>query len=147
MAVSLIMRDINVQRTTAEALRASEERLRMVVENIVEYAVFSMDLQRRITLWNAGAQRFLGFAEQEALGQSGDVIFTPEDRERGAPQEEARTALHEGRAADERMHLRKDGSRFRGSGVMMLMRNAAGEAVGFVKILRDQGVPAPLPRR
>jgi two-component system CheB/CheR fusion protein len=147
MAVSLIMRDINVQRTTAEALRASEERLRMVVENIVEYAVFSMDLQRRITLWNAGAQRFLGFTEQEAVGQSGDVIFTPEDRERGAPQEEARTALHEGRAADERMHQRKDGSRFRGSGVMMLMRNAAGEAVGYVKILRDQGVPAPLPRR
>ncbi|MES2938561.1 MAG: chemotaxis protein CheB [Pseudomonadota bacterium] len=147
VAVSMIMRDISAARASAEALRQSEERLHMLVENIVEYAVFSMDLQRRITVWNSGAQRFLGYTEQEALGQPGDIIFTPEDRQAGGPQEEAGTALREGRASDERTHLRKDGSRFRGTGVMMLMRNAAGEAVGFVKILRDQDVPLPQPRR
>jgi two-component system CheB/CheR fusion protein len=137
LAVSIIMRDLSATRAGAEALRQSDERLRMLVENIVEYAVFSMDLQRRVTVWNSGAQRFLGYSEQEAVGQSADIIFTPEDRAAGAPEDEARTALREGRAADEREHVRKDGSRFRGSGVLMLMRNAAGEAVGFVKILRE----------
>jgi two-component system, chemotaxis family, CheB/CheR fusion protein len=147
VAVSLIMRDITAGRMAAEALRQSEERLRMVIENIIEYAIFSMDLQRRITIWNAGAQRFLGWSEQEALGQSGDMIFTPEDRAAGAPEQEARTALHEGRSADERQHARKDGSFFPGTGVMMLMRNGAGEPAGFVKILRDASAPLPGPGR
>lgn len=145
-AVSMIMRDVSAARAAAEALRQSKERLRMLVENIVEYAIFSTDLQRRITIWNSGAQRLLGYPEAEALGQSADMIFTPEDRAAGAPEAEAQTALREGRSADERMHLRKDGSRFPGRGVMMLMRNTQGEAVGFVKILRDgaeQLPPAP----
>jgi two-component system, chemotaxis family, CheB/CheR fusion protein len=144
-AVSVIMRNIGSARASAEALRLSEERLRMLMENIVEYAIFSTDLQRRITIWNAGAQRFLGYTEAEALGQSADMIFTPEDRAAGAPDAEERTAVREGRASDERMHLRKDGSRFPATGVLMLMRNAQGEAVGFVKILRELGEHAPAP--
>ncbi|MBA2676091.1 chemotaxis protein CheB [Ramlibacter sp.] len=147
VAVSMILRDISVARANAEALRQSEERLRMLLENVVEYAVFSMDLQRRITLWNSGAERFLGWSEREALGQAADMIFTPEDRAAGAPAEEARTALREGRSSDERPHLRKDGSRIRGVGILMLMRNAAGEPVGFVKILRDADAPLPQPDR
>jgi two-component system CheB/CheR fusion protein len=144
-AVSVIMRDVGSARAAAEALRQGEERLRMLMENIVEYAIFSIDLQRRITIWNAGAQRLLGYAEAEVLGQSADMIFTPEDRAAGAPDAEARTAMREGRAADDRIHLRKDGSRFQATGVMMLMRNAQGEAVGFVKILRDLAQPQPTP--
>jgi two-component system, chemotaxis family, CheB/CheR fusion protein len=81
------------------------------------------------------------------MGRSADLIFTPEDREARAPEAEARTARQEGRASDERMHVRKDGSRFRGSGTMMLMRNQAGEAVGFVKILRDLSDAVPDPPR
>ena len=73
------------------------------------------------------------------------MIYTPEDRAAGAPEAEARTALREGRSSDERVHLRKDGSRFPGTGVLMLMRNAQGEAVGFVKILRDSAEPLPGP--
>jgi two-component system CheB/CheR fusion protein len=146
VAGSVIMRDVSAARADAEALRQGEERLRMVVENIVEYAIFSTDLQRRITIWNSGAQRFLGWSEAEALGQSADIIFTPEDRAAGAPEAEARTAMREGRASDVRDHMRKDGSRFPGTGVMMLMRNERGEAVGFVKILRDQAEPTPEPR-
>jgi two-component system, chemotaxis family, CheB/CheR fusion protein len=144
-AGSVIMRDVSAARAAGEALRQSEERLRILVENIVEYAIFSTDLQRRITIWNSGAQRLLGWAEAEALGQSADMIFTAEDRAAGAPEAEARTALREGRSSDRREHLRKDGSRFPGTGVMMLMRNAQGEAVGFVKILRDGAEPLPAP--
>jgi len=133
-----IARDITQQRKAAEALRISEERLRLTVENATDYAIFSTDLERNITVWNTGAQRVLGYAESEVLGRSADIIFTDADRAAGAPAQEAQSALREGRAADDREHQRKDGSRFWASGVMMLMRDANGQAVGFVKILRDQ---------
>jgi two-component system CheB/CheR fusion protein len=125
-------------RQAQEALSSSEERLRLVIENAREYAIFSTDLQRRVTSWNTGAQRILGLAEHEAMGRVADFIFTPEDRAAGAPEREARTALAQGRAADERFHQRRDGSLFWASGALMLMRSGSGEAVGFVKILRDQ---------
>ena len=133
-----IARDISEVRRAAQALRESEERMRLLVENATEFAIFSMDLERRITVWNAGAQRLLGYTGSEVLGQSGDLVFTPEDRAAGIPQKETETALAEGRAMDDRWHLRRDGSRFWASGAAMVMRNAAGDAVGFVKILRDQ---------
>ena len=118
--------------------RENAEQLRLIIENAREYAIFSLDLGRRITTWNSGARNILGYTHEEALGQSGDMIFTPEERAAGAPEQEADTALNGGRAADERWHVRKDGSRFWGSGVMMAMRDARQEAIGFVKIFRDQ---------
>lgn len=133
-----IVRDITQQKAAAEALRSSEERFRLVVENATEYAIFSTDLARRVTIWNSGAQRLLGYSESEVLGQPADIVFTDEDRMAGAPQREMETALREGRAGDDRMHQRKDGSRFWASGTVMLMRDARGQAIGFVKILRDQ---------
>jgi two-component system CheB/CheR fusion protein len=138
IAGTAMVRDISSSRDAAEALRSSEEFLRMVIENATEYAIFSTDLERRITIWNSGAQRILGYTEQEVLGQSADIIFVPEDRAREVPAQEAATALAEGRSADDRFHQRKDGSRFWAGGAMMLMRDARGEAAGFVKILRDQ---------
>ena len=146
LAGTAMARDISAARAAAEALRQSEERLRLMIENAVEYAIFSADLDRRVTSWSAGAERLLGYTADEITGQSADLIFTPEDRAANEPDKEARTARREGRAADEREHLRKDGSRFRGTGVLMLMRNQAGEAVGFVKIMRDLTRPQPDPR-
>lgn len=138
-------RDITAHRAATEALRQSEERMRMVVENALEYAIFSTDLDRRVTTWNSGAERLLGFTEEEIIGQAADVIFTAEDRAKGDPEKEARTARRKGRASDERMHMRKDGSRFRGTGTLMLMRNDEHEPVGFVKILRDLSDYRPEP--
>ncbi len=125
------------KRATA-SLAASEERLRLVIENAREYAIFSTDLELRVTSWNSGAEQILGYAETEILGRSSDLIFIPEDRAAGGPRQEARQALAEGRAGDERWHQRKDGSRFWASGAMMAMHASTGEAVGFVKILRDE---------
>jgi len=109
------------------------------VESAQEHAIFSTDLNRCITSWNTGAERTLGYAPEEVLGGRADLIFTAEDQANGAPEREAHLALINGRAADERWHVRKNGSRFWGSGVMMPMRSGAnGDMVGFVKIFRDE---------
>jgi len=120
------------------AARESEERLRLVIENAREYAIFSLDLDRRVTSWNSGAQRLLGYYESEIIGQLGDIIFTAEDRAAGAPEHEAEVAFADGRSADERWHVRKDGSRFWGSGSMMAMHDANNQTIGLLKIFRDQ---------
>lgn len=138
MAGTATARDITVAKQVEAELRESREQLRLVIENADEFAIFSTDLDRRVTTWNAGAQRILGYSEKEVVGRSVDVIFTEEDRAAGAPEQEADLARTEGRAADDRFHVRKDGTRFWASGAMMLMRDSAAAAVGFVKVLRDQ---------
>jgi two-component system, chemotaxis family, CheB/CheR fusion protein len=137
-SVVAFMLDVTAEAAAREALEQTDNRLRLIIENAREYAIVSTDLERRVTSWNSGAERLLGYTENEILHRSADIIFTPEDRAAGAPELEARTALTEGRAADERWHLRKDGSRFWGSGVMMAMHNRRGDVVGLVKIFRDE---------
>jgi len=139
--------DISSTREAAEALRSSEELMRMVIENATEYAIFSTDLHRHITVWNTGAERLLGYTEREVLGRAADIIFVPEDRASHVPNQEAATALAGGRSADDRFHQRKDGSHFWASGSLMLMRDANGEAAGFVKILRDQTAAREVQKR
>ena len=130
--------DISERKLAEAALRSSEEHLRMVIENAREYAIFTTDVNRFITSWNPGAERILGYAGPEALGRSADMIFTTEDQAAGVPVAEAREALANGRAGDDRFHVRKDGSRLWASGVLMRMHDGAGSLAGFVKILRDQ---------
>lgn len=113
------------------------EHLRLLIESATDYALFSMDAQRRVNTWNTGAQRMFGYTADEILGKTGDIIFTQEDRARGAPEEEAGTARARGRAEDERWHVRKSGDRFYASGVMTAVRGADGELLGFFKIARD----------
>jgi two-component system CheB/CheR fusion protein len=138
MGGTAIVRDISASKRSEEALRQSEERLRLIIENATEFAIFTLDLDRCVTTWNSGAERLLGYTNDEILGKTVDIIFTPEDRAQRAPERETQTALAEGRASDDRYHVRKDGSRFWASGAAMVMRNPQGAAIGFVKILRDQ---------
>jgi PAS domain S-box-containing protein len=112
----------------------SDELLRHVVESATDFAIIAMDGQGAVTAWNIGAERLLGFLETEILGQNGAIIFTAEDRLAGVPDAEMVQALSKGRAEDERWHIRKDGSRFWGSGVLMPLR---ARTTGFVKIMRD----------
>ncbi|HWQ34304.1 MAG TPA: ATP-binding protein [Blastocatellia bacterium] len=137
-ALTILVSDITARRRIEEALRMSESRLRMVVESARDFAIFTMDLDRRVTIWNAGAQHVLGFEESEIIGESGDVIFTPEDRAQRVPESELSRMLSEGRAEDERWHQRRDGSRFWASGVMMPLYDEAGQLRGLLKILRDR---------
>ena len=129
--------DITLQKQAQEALRTSEERLRLIIENAVEFAIFSTGPDMRITRWSSGAERLMGYTEAEMLGRHFETIFTAEDRAAGRPEAEREQALLHGRAVDDKLHVRKDASTFWASGALMPMR-AAGAVVGFVKILRDQ---------
>jgi PAS domain S-box-containing protein len=127
--------DITDRIQTEALFREREEQLRLVLDSIEDYAIFTLDNEGRITRWNTGAEKIFCYSSQEILGQDTAIIFTPEDRENGMHNKEMNTARTEGRAEDERWHLRKDGTRFYASGVMAPVRN--GEIHGFVKIARD----------
>ena len=123
---------------TGDQLRERGDLFRHMVESAEDFAIFSTDSGRRITSWNVGAERLMGWTEPEILGRSSDIIFTPEDRERGDPDREACKAREHGRAVNKRWHLRKDGSRFWGDGLMCLLKDDDGNPRGFVKIFRDR---------
>jgi PAS domain S-box-containing protein len=132
-----IFRDRTREHSTELAWRSGEEQLRLILESATDYAIFSMDRDGRVITWNSGAERLLGYTEEEILGRDARIIFTPEDCELKAPEHEMSTALAEGRATNERWHVRKDGSRFWGSGLMMPLQ--VGETQpGLIKIMRDQ---------
>jgi PAS domain S-box-containing protein len=111
-----------------------DELFGCIVESAIGFAIFTMDLDGTVTSWNRGSQGLLGYTEEEIIGQTGDVIFTQDDRSQGMPELERATALGNGRAEDERWHVRKDGSRLWGSGLLMPL---TGGFRGFVKIFRD----------
>jgi PAS domain S-box-containing protein len=119
------------------ALQESEDKFRLLVDGARDYAMILLDEAGRISHWNLGAQRILGYEEAEVLGHSAECIFTPEDQAAGVPARELETARALGKALDIRWHQRKDGSRFWADGVMECLRNEAGQVRGFAKVLRD----------
>jgi PAS domain S-box-containing protein len=129
-------RTAQLEATLAE-LRSSEERYRLLVESTEDYAIFMVDREGRVADWNVGAERIFGYREEEMVGKPVSILFTPEDVQSGAPEEELRKAVAEGRAEDERWHMRKDGTRFWASGVVTPIRDEAGNVRGFAKVARD----------
>ncbi|GEM_PF-671033 len=120
-----------------QALMEREELFRTVFEQAPDDAILVMDLDRTITAWNPAAERICGWTAIEAIGRSGDLIFTPEDRAKTAPEREAEGANRAGKSVDERWHLRKDGSRFWGSGTMNALHDEDGAVRGYLKVFRD----------
>ena len=127
--------DITLRRQAEEQARASEARMQMVAESANDYAIITMDQDGRTSSWNKGAEALFGYSLDEMQGQTLDRLFVPEDLERGVPADELRRARQDGRAEDERWHVRKDGSRFFCSGVTTPLRN--GDFYGYAKIARD----------
>ncbi len=114
------------------------ELFRLLAENVPDCAVFALDATGRVQSWNAGAQRLLGYSQEEIVGQSTHIFFTPEDLQDGAPKRELAQALETGRSADHHWCVRKDGSRFWSSNVTTPLRDEAGALRGFAKIVRDR---------
>ena len=113
-----------------------EDPFRLLADNATDYAMFTTDRAGRVEAWNPGAERLFGFAKREIRGRSADVLFVPEDRDAGIPELERSLALGASRAENERWHLRKDGSRFWASGVMIGLRED-GRLRGYAKVVRD----------
>ncbi|CAL8481462.1 two-component system, chemotaxis family, CheB/CheR fusion protein (plasmid) [Caballeronia sp. S22] len=131
----LTLVDITKKRRAEEAARSSEERLKLAALTTDDYAIIVQDPDGTILSWNRGAQRIFGFEEHEVVGKPIDLIFVPEDRANGAAVAERETARKEGRAEDERWHLRKDGRKIYCSGVMTSIETPA--FTGLAKIARD----------
>ena len=122
-------------RARLEDLKHSEARYRQIVEGAEDFAIVTMNEGGFITSWNAGAERITQFTEAEAVGAHGGLFFTPEDRAAHVPDLEMERTDREGRAVNERWHIRKDGTRFWGSGLMMPLDAAE---LGYLKIFRDR---------
>jgi PAS domain S-box-containing protein len=116
---------------------AEDERYRILVEAITDYAVYMLDSNGIVTSWNAGAQRFKGYTPLEIIGQHFSRFYTPEDRDAGLPEKALATAGREGKFESEGWRLRKDGSRFWSHAVIDAIRDASGKLIGYAKITRD----------
>jgi two-component system CheB/CheR fusion protein len=135
--VQINIRDVTARNLAVRELRESDARFRLFVESVRDYALFQLDPNGFISSWNIGAERLLGYAEQEILGQPFERIFTAADVAAGSPKIEMETARAKGTSGDERWHVRKDGSIFFANGVLTAIRDSSGQLRGFSKIMRD----------
>src|SRR3989454_11770229 len=118
-------------------LSGSERRFRLMVESVVDYAIFMLDGDGRVASWNAGAQRILGYSADEIIGESLSRFYARDESGRGKPQVELERAKAEGRLEEEGWHLRKDGSTFWANVVVTAVRDDTGKLLGFAKVTRD----------
>jgi len=118
-------------------LGESERRFRLMVESVVDYAIFMLDSDGRVASWNAGAQRILGYSADEIVGESISRFYSREELERGKPQVELEAAKAEGRFEQEGWCVRKDGSTFWANAVVTAVRDDTGKLLGFAKVTRD----------
>jgi PAS domain S-box-containing protein len=132
-----ITRDITESRRAAEALRASEEQFRLLVQGVTDYAIYMLSSDGIVTNWNAGAQRIKGFEADEVVGTHFSRFYTEEDRELGLPAKALTLAVVNNGFENEGWRVRKNGSRFWAHVVIDPIKNALGELIGFAKITRD----------
>ena len=131
-----LVSDLTELKRSEDLLSASQERMRLMTESFTDYAIISTDNEGRIDSWNPGAAVIFGYEDDEIMGRPAEILFTPEDVVKGVPLKEMRDARRQGRATDERWHVRKDGSRFYASGVMVPLY-VGRVLTGYAKIAAD----------
>jgi PAS domain S-box-containing protein len=133
----LQVQDVSERRSVQEELRRSEERFRILVEGVGDYAIFMLDPTGHIVSWNIGAERAKGYTAEEALGRHMSIFYQPEAIAANHPQHELEAAAAEGRYEEEGWRLRKDGSAFWANVVITALRDSSGELIGYAKVTRD----------
>jgi PAS domain S-box-containing protein len=132
-----VARDITERRRVDDALRESEERFRLLVNNVRDYAILMLDPAGRVASWNQGAERIKGYKADEIVGRHFSCFYPPEEVQKGKPEHELQTAITAGRYEEEGWRIRKDGSRFWANVVITALTDASGKLRGFSKVTRD----------
>ncbi|MBN8465773.1 PAS domain-containing sensor histidine kinase [Corallococcus exiguus] len=132
-----VTRDFTERKLAQEHLLQSEERFRLLVEHIQDYAIYMLDPDGRVSTWNAGAERFKQYKAEEIIGQHFSRFFPPEDVARGKPSYALQVATREGHFEEEAWRVRKDGSLFWASVVITALHDPSGKLRGFAKVTRD----------
>jgi PAS domain S-box-containing protein len=132
-----VTRDLTARRAEEEKLRQSEERFRLMVESVKDYAIFMLDAHGNVATWNAGAMQIEGYQRDEIIGRSISVFYSADDNAALKPQRELEIAAKFGRVEDEGWRVRKDGSMFWANVIITAVRDSAGRLLGFAKVTRD----------
>jgi PAS domain S-box-containing protein len=135
-----VTRDMTAQKAAEEELRnhnAQLERYRIIVENIDNYVIFTLDVEGRINSWSPGARNILGYKAEEVMGREYSIVFTPEEIGAGKPRQEMKEAERNGSCAIDSWRVRRDRSQFWASGVLTAVRDEAGKLTGFIRVARD----------
>jgi PAS domain S-box-containing protein len=132
-----VSRDLSERRRSEQALRESEQRMRLIIESTVDYAIFMLDPQGHVASWNPGAERIKGYRAEEIIGKHFSVFYPEQVARSGWPEEELRRATAAGRFEDEGWRIRKDGSRFWANVIISPLRGSDGKLRGFAKVTRD----------
>jgi hypothetical protein len=132
-----VTRDLTQRRGHEEELRRSEERFRLLIEGVTEYAIFMLDANGKVATWNSGAERIKGYTASEIVGQHFSIFYPPEVRESQWPEHELQVASEKGSFVDTGWRLRKDGTTFWANVTITALRDDAGQLLGFAKLTRD----------